>query len=216
MREALVYAVGIAVSPVAIAAVLLLLSCRHAVRNAVSFLLGWTVGVAAATVVLVALVNQTGITDSNPEWIAISELTIGAGFLLAALAVLWRRRHSRDELSPPWVDAVDRFTTARSTGLGLVLSGANPKVVALSLGAALSLSQAHAGTALTATTVLLFAAIGTAGASVPLALYLAAPVRAELVLARMRAWLGRRETIVLVMTGVLVSVLFTADGLRGI
>jgi hypothetical protein len=35
MREALVYAIAIGISPVAIAAILLLLTCRRAVANAV-------------------------------------------------------------------------------------------------------------------------------------------------------------------------------------
>ena len=42
MREALPYAVGVAISPIPIAAILLLLTCRRAARKGSSFLLGWT------------------------------------------------------------------------------------------------------------------------------------------------------------------------------
>lgn len=215
MREALVYAVGVAISPVAIVATVLLLTCRRAVANAISFLIGWTTGVAAAIFLFVVLVNSIGLTDSNPRWISVTELVVGGGFLLAVLAV-WRQRHQRQPGSPPWVESVDGITTARSAGLGVVLSGANPKVVALSLGAALSLAQAEADAAVTAETVALYCAIGAAGVLAPLCLYLAMPSRAPSLLGALRSWLGRHETAILMIFGLLLSATFLADGLDGI
>ncbi len=112
MREALVYAIGIALSPVAIAAVLLLLTCRRAVANAVGFLAGWTIGVATLFFGFVVIVGKAGLTDSDPLWIAVAELALGTVFLVATM-LLWKRRHRRSELDASWVAAVDSFTTAR-------------------------------------------------------------------------------------------------------
>lgn len=215
MREALVYAIGIAISPIAIVATLLLLTCRRAVANTVSFLVGWTVGVAAVISLFVVLVNGVGVSDSDPLWIALTELVIGAGFLLAVGAV-WRHRHERRADSRPWVAAVDSFTTARSAGLGVVLSGANPKVVALSLGAALSLAQTNASAAVTAETLVLYCAIGAAGVLVPLSLYLTVPRRASSLLAGFRVWLARHETGILVILGLVIGAAFLTDGLEGL
>ncbi len=212
MREALVYAVGVAISPVAVAAVLWLLTCPRAVANAISFLVGWTFVVAAATVVLVLLVDQAGLTDSDPLWISLAELVIGAAFLLAGLAV-WRQRHDRQPGSVPWVSAVDAFTMARSAGLGVVLSAANPKVVALSLGAAFALMQADTEAGVAAKTIVLYSVIGAAGVSIPVALYLSAPHRVSSLLARLRSWLSRHETTILTTLGVLIGATFLVDGL---
>ena len=215
MRGALLYATGIAISPIAILATLLLLTCRRAVANALSFLAGWTAGVAALILLFVLLVHGMGVSDSDPLWIALAELAIGAGFLLAVGAV-WRHRQERRRESPPWVAAIDSFTTARSVGLGVVLSGANPKVVALSLGAALSLAQANASAAVTAETVGLYCAIGAAGVLVPLSLYLAMPTRASSLLAGLRALLARHETAILMVVGLVIAATFLVDGLNGL
>jgi hypothetical protein len=215
MQEALVYAIGIAISPIAIAATLLLLTCRRAVANVISFLVGWTVGVAVVIVLFIVLVNSVSLSDSDPVWIALTELAIGAGFLLAVAAV-WRNRHERQSGSHSWVAAVDSFTTARSAGLGVVLSGANPKVVALSLGAALSLAQAEASAAVTAETLVLYCAIGAAGVLVPLSVYLTMPGHASSLLAAFRVRLVRHETAILMALGLVISAAFLSDGLDGL
>ena len=215
MREALVYAVAVAVSPVPIGAILLLLTCPEQAANGLSFLAGWVVGVGTLAVLFVVLVDAAGISDSDPLWIAIPEIVLGVTFLLIA-AALWIRRDRRRETAAPWIDAVDHLTVTRSGGLGIVLAGANPKIAALALGAALSLADASAGTTTTAVSAALFTAIGAVGVATPLAAYLAAPVRTESVLLRFRVWLGGRETVVLVVLGLVVGGLFLREGLAAL
>lgn len=215
MRDALVFAVGVAISPVAIVASILLLTCPKALANGSCFVLGWTAGVASATVSLVLLVNAVGLTDADPAWIGFMELALGSAFLAMAAAV-WRRRQRRPAAGSSWLDAVDTFGTARSAGLGIVLSGANPKVIALSLGAALSLARVDASGVLTAETVVAFSLIGALGAAAPIALYAVAPERSATSLAGLRRWLTRHETSAVVILGLVVGMLFVLDGVTGL
>lgn len=211
MREALPYAVGVALSPVPIAAILLLLTTRRATTLGLAFLVGWLVGVAAVAAALVLVVGGASVDDSDSVWIALGELLVGAAFLLAALA-LWSRRDRRSAFDRPWVSTVDSFTTLRSAGLGLVLSGGNPKVVGLSLGVALALAEAGASTSTAAAGVAVFTVVGAVGVVAPIAAYAAVPARAESLLRQGRDWLERHERIVLVVLGVLIGTLFLADG----
>lgn len=215
MDEVLPYALGVAISPVPIAATLLILTCPQAVANASSFLAGWVVGVALPAMLFVLLVSKAGLTDSDPAWIAVAELLLGITFLAATVA-LWLRRHRRGTHEAAWSARIDDLTTARSAGLGAVLAGANPKIAALALGAALALAQADADPRTTTQAVVLFTVIGTTGIFAPLAIYLAAPRRARSVLGRMRAWLGRHDTYVLVVVGLLIGVLFLSDAAKGL
>lgn len=215
MDEALPYALGVAISPVPIAATLLLLTCPQAVANASSFLAGWVVGIALAAMLFVLLVSEAGLTDSDPAWIAVAELVLGVAFLASA-CVLWLRRHRRGMRDAAWIPRIDDLTTARSAGLGAVLAGANPKVAVLALGAALALAQADADSRTTTQAVVLFTAVGAMGILAPLAIYLAAPRRAQSVLGRMRARLARHDTYVLVVVGLLVGVLFLSDAAKGL
>jgi hypothetical protein len=211
MGEALFYAVGVAVSPVPIGASVLLLTCSSPTLKGTSFAAGWTLGVAACAGVLVAAVDSAGLSDSDPLWIALPELLLGAAFVAAAIAVWMRRRRPRAQ-TPRWLEAVETFTPLRFAAVGVVLSAANPKVVALSLGAALALANADTSTAGTAWTVGLFAAIAAVGVVAPLAIYLVVPARAGRLLGRLRAWLVGREAAVLTALGLLIGTLFVVDG----
>ena len=152
-------------------------------------------------------------SDGDPLWIAIFELVLGCGFLVAAgfLLVRGSRGPSRAD---PWVDAVDGITTVRSVGLGVVLAGANPKVLALSLGAALALARAAAGTSTRAEGVVALSVVGAVGVLAPLAVFLVWPTRAGPGLRQFRAWLGRHETAALVAVGFVVGELFVRDAVQ--
>ena len=210
MPDALVYALGIAFSPVPIASVLLILSARRAMPNSVSFALGWIAGLAAVAVTLAVLVQRSGVSDDSPRWLAVAEIAVGVVFLVAT-AVVWLRRSQ--PIAERVIVLVDDFTRVRSAGLGVVLSGANPKVLALSLGAALTLAKTDPNASSTASTVALFVAIGAAGVLVPLGLAVAFPSRMTPLLASFRAWLNRHEAVALLVLGAAVAAIFRTSGL---
>ena len=210
MEHALVYALGVAVSPVAIATVLVMLSSPRGSTNAVSFAAGWTAGVAICAVGFTVVVDRLDVTDSRPVWLGVLNAAVGAAFLGAA-ATIWLLRRPPD--APPWLNAIDGFTRVRSASLGAFLSAASPKVFALSLGAALSLAEAQASPLKNMATVALFIAIGAAGVVVPAAAYVALPGHGAKQLAAFRGWLSRYERTVLIVLGLAIGGLFLRDGL---
>jgi hypothetical protein len=215
MGEIVVYAIGVTISPVPVAASIVVLTGRHALANGASFLVGWALGVFSAATLLVVLVNRAGISDADPLWIAIPEIVLGLAFVAASLT-LWARGRNRSERAVPWLDAADALTRPRSAGLGLLLSAANPKVVALALGAALALAETKANSATTVQAVLLFTAIGVVGVALPLALRVLFPSRAARLLARLRAWLGKHETAILVPLGLVIGAVFLQGGVASL
>jgi len=208
--DALVYALGIAFSPVPIASVLLILSARRAMPNSVSFALGWIAGLAAVAVTLAVLVQRSGVSDDSPRWLAVAEIAVGVVFLVAT-AVVWLRR--RQPIAVRVIVLVDDFTRVRSPGHGVVLSGAIPKVLALSLVAALTLAKTDQNASCTASMVALFVSIGVAGVLVPLGLAVAFPSRIPPLLASCRAWLNRHEAVALLVLGVAIAAIFLTSGL---
>lgn len=212
MSDALVYALGVAVSPVPTGAVILVLTCPARVRGGLSFLAGWVAGLALLAVLFVALVSVAGISDTSPVWIGVLEVLVGTAFLVAA-AVVWIRRGRRGVGTRPWVDAVDRLTAAGAGGLGVVLSGANPKVAALALGAVLSTAQADAGAGTVTAGALAFVAVGALGVVAPVAAHVAAPARTAVALHRLRAWLETHEATVLGLLGAALGLVFVREGL---
>lgn len=213
--DALVYAAGVAVSPIAIASILLLLTSRGASANGTSFAVGWAAGVALLAGVFAVLVRVVGIVDKHPVWIALLELVLGGVFVVAAAALLGRQARRKAQ-SLMFVTAVDTLTPARAAGVGSVLSAANPKAMALALGAAVTLAREGAGGVTTVETVSLFATIGSAGVLIPLGAHFAFRSRSRSVLAGARAWLVRYEIPVFVLLGLAIGAVSITDGLRSL
>jgi threonine/homoserine/homoserine lactone efflux protein len=214
MRDALVLAVGVAFSPLPIAVLTIILSGARPRTLGSSFALGWVVGLAGAVVLLIALVGLADTEDESPLWIALPELVLGILFLVVAAKIwLGRSRRRTADMPPRWLVAIDGLTPPRSAGLGLVLAGANPKILGLALAAAIALAEADAGSGTTAGTAVLFVAIGTAGIAVPLVLSAAAPARSLLALGRLRAWLLTYDAPVLTLFGLAIGAKLIYDGL---
>ena len=213
MSEALILALGVALSPLPIAVLTLILGGRHPGQLGSSFALGWIVGVAGSIVLLIAVVGAGDTSDETPLWIAIPELVVGLSFLVLA-AHIWRNRHRREEAraTPRWLAAIDGLTPARSAGLGLVLAAANPKNLAIALAAAIALAEANVSGGATVAAALGFAAIGTLGVAVPLAFSAAVPARSGAALRRFRRWLLDYDAVVLTLVGLAIGAKLAYDG----
>ena len=80
-------AVGVAISPVPIIAVILMLFSEHAKRNGTAFVLGWVCGLAAVGIVVLVFVKPTVLSDGGLTTAgSIIALVLGLGLLLLA----WR------------------------------------------------------------------------------------------------------------------------------
>jgi hypothetical protein len=89
-------------------------------------------------------------------------------------------------------------------------------VVALALGGALALAETNASSATTVQALVLFTAIGVVGVALPLALRALFPSRAARFLARLRAWLGKHETAILVPLGLVIGAVFLQGGVASL
>jgi threonine/homoserine/homoserine lactone efflux protein len=217
VSEALVLAVGVALSPLPIAVLTVILSGRHPRQLGSSFALGWIAGVAGSIVLLIALVGAADTSDEAPLWIAIPELVVGLGFLVLAVHI-WRGRRRGEETraAPRWLDAIDSLTPVRSAGLGLVLAAANPKNLGIALAAAIALAEANVSGGATLAAAIGFAAIGTLGVAVPLGFTAAAPDRSGAALRRFRRWLLEYDAVVLTLVGLAIGAKLAYDGLTAL
>jgi threonine/homoserine/homoserine lactone efflux protein len=149
------------------------------------------------------------VTSSSPTWIKVVELVLGAAFLAAAVAVI--RKGPPRRAHRAFVDRFDTVTRSRAAGLGALVSAANPKVLALALGAAL---VANGGTTASAAKgAAIFTAIGALAVLVPLAAYVVLPARSRPALLGARNWIARHERPVLTALAVTIGTTFVAGAL---
>ncbi len=213
--EILPLAVGVAISPVPIAAVIVMLFTPRAKSNGPAFLVGWVLGIlVVGTVVL--LIPGLEATDGEPS------TTTGAvkgvlGILLLAVGVrLWRKRPPPGEPAEPpgWMAKVDEFGLGASLGMGFVLSGLNPKNLLLVVAAGATISASDLSTGQQIGALLIFAAIAASTVAVPVIGYLIAGNRAEQTLAEAKDWLIQNNATVMGVLVLVLGVSLVGDAIR--
>src|SRR5262245_15521896 len=105
-------AVGVALSPVPIIAVILMLGTPRARSNGVAFAVGWVVGlVAVSAIVLLVAGGADDDTSGASDAVNWAKVAIGLLFLFLAFKQ-WqgRPRPGQDVEMPKWMATIDAFT----------------------------------------------------------------------------------------------------------
>jgi hypothetical protein len=217
ISEVLTFAVGVAISPAAIVAVILMLFSRRARVNGPLFLLGWVIGLGGLVAVVYAISDQSNAGSSNTSSDSVSWLKIGlgAGFLLLARRE-WRKRPGPGVESemPKWMGRVDGLTPVQALGLGVLLGVVNPKNLALGIGAAAGLAQLSLSTADAVVSLVVFVAIGSLSIAIPVIYHQLAGERAAAKLEELKDWLGRHNDAVMAILFLVFGVALIAKGLE--
>ncbi len=207
-------AVAVALSPIPIVAIVVVLGASHARTSGPAFALGWIAGLAAVSVVVVLLVGSGSDADSDDPGLDWLKIAIGVVFLGMA-ANYWRKRPKEGQApeEPGWMATIDRATPARAAVLGLALSGANPKNLALTLTAAASIAEAGLDGTDTAIAVAVFVALGSATVAGSVLFYLVAGERAARPLATVKQFMSDNNAVIMMLVLLLLGAKLLGDGL---
>ena len=211
-------AVGVALSPVPIIAVILMLVTPRARSTGPAFIVGWLLGLAIVGVIVLGLVGPSTHDDGEPaSWVGWLKLVLGAALVLLA-AKQWRGRPHGDEEppAPKWMGAIDSFTTAKALGAGAVLSGANPKNLLIAVGAAAAIAQTGIPGGEQAIAYAVFALIGTVGVATPVVIYFALGERAGPILDRLKRWMAHYNGVIMAVLLLVIGVKLLGDGIASL
>ena len=210
-------AVAVALSPIPIVAVVVVLGAPRARTAGPAFALGWIAGLLAVSVVVVLLVGSASDPDSDDPGVNWLKLGIGIVFLLMA-AKQWtkRPRPGREPEVPGWMATIDSATPPRAALLGMALSGANPKNLALTLTAAASIAEAGVDTTDTAIAVAVFTLLGSITVAGSVLFYLLAGDRAARPLAAVKQFMADNNAVIMMVVLLLLGAKLLGDCLAGL
>jgi threonine/homoserine/homoserine lactone efflux protein len=208
-------AVGVALSPVPIIAVILMLGTPKARSNGPAFALGWVLGLVVVSVVV--LVVAGGADDPNSsasDSVDVGKVLIGVLFVAMA-ARQWRKRPKRGEepVMPKWMATIDSFTAPKSFVLGAALSGVNPKNLALTAAAAASIAQAGLDGADSAIAVAVFVVLGSLTVVGPVAFYMVARDTAARPLGNIKEFLSEHNAVIMMVVLLVLGAKLIGAGL---
>ncbi|MCY7417085.1 MAG: GAP family protein [Chloroflexi bacterium] len=216
--DILPFAIGVAISPVPIIAVILMLFSARAGTNGLAFLGGWVVGLLAVSIIVLAVSGASGVgSGTRPLWFALVKLVLGVLLLLLG----WEKLKTRPPAGtaapmPKWLQAVDQMTPGKAFGMGALLSGVNPKNLILAVGAALVVAPARLSVTDAGVAVLVFVIIGSASIAVPVLYYRLGGAPAKARLTQAKGWLGENNSTVMAVLLLIFGVVLIGKGIGGL
>jgi len=217
--QVLSLAVGVALSPVPVIAVVLMLTTPSARTNGPAFIAGWILGVAGAGTILLLLAGgaQASTRGAPEEWV--SFLKIGLGVLLLVIAARqWRARPRAGEEPemPSWMKTIDTFGAPKAAGTGVLLSAANPKNLILIAGAAAAIAQTGTSSGGQAVALAVFVVIATVGPGIPVGIYFLMRDRAAEILEGLRGWMARGNNTIMAVICIIIAAKLIGDAISSL
>jgi Sap, sulfolipid-1-addressing protein len=216
--DSLPLAIGVAISPIPIIAVILMLLSKRAGANSTSFLAGWVAGVAIATSVVVAVAGTTTLETSSGPSTTSSWIKIGLGVVLLLVGVRdWRKRPrgAEEPTLPAWLTTVETITPPKAGGLGVLLSAANPKNLLLIVAGGMAIDQGVSSGGQQALAIVVFTVIAASTVALPVILNLVMGQRARAVLDTMHGWLRANNATVMAVLILVIGFVLIGKGISG-
>ena len=211
-------AVGVALSPLPIVAVILMLGTPKARSNGPAFAFGWILGMVVVSVVVLLVAGGSDDPDSGSSTVVdVLKLALGALFLgLAAKQWRDRPRPGHEQTPSKWMAALETFTPGKSLVMGAALSGANPKNLALTVAAAASIAQAGLDGSETVIAVAVFVVIGSLTVVGPVVWYLVGGDRAARPLASIKQFMSDHNAVIMMVVLLVLGAKLIGNGIAGL
>ena len=216
ISEVLPFAIGIAISPIPIIAIILILFSTRARVNGPMFLAGWVVGLSVVSTVVYLLSQAANAATDSTTSDSISWGKIGLGVLLLGLARRnWAKRPKEGETPelPKWMATVESITPVRAFGLAILLSVVNPKNLILAVGAAAGLGQLDLSTEDAVVALAVFVAVASLSIVFAVAYDLFGGERAQDDLEDMKAWMTVHNSAVMAVLFLVFGVVLISKGI---
>ena len=202
-------AVGVAISPIPIIAVILMLMSPRPKQLGLGFLAGWLLGVLIATGVftlLTGVLPEPSASGGSQPVIAVIQLVLGVLLLLLAVRQ-WRSRPAAgtEPKLPGWMAKIDSMKPLAAIGLAFALAAVNPKNLLLAAAAGSVIGRGDLDPAEQLIVVLIFGVLAALTVAIPVVSAVVAPQRAAATLAGVRAWLTAHNAVIMMVLFVVLG-----------
>jgi hypothetical protein len=212
-------ALGVAISPLPIIAVILMLLSARPGGTSGGFLAGWIIGIVGATTIFVLLAGTLNLGSSTEPSTAASWVRLALGVLLLLLAARqWQGRPAEGAAPtmPKWMAGIDQFTAGKAAGLAVVLSAVNPKNLLMCAAAGATIAGGNISGEQDVGAVAIFAVIAASTVAAPVLAYAIEKKRMAGPLESLRGWLTVHNVAVMATLVLVIGVVLIGKGIGGL
>ena len=217
--EMLPSAVGVAVSPLPIVAIVLMLATERARSNGPAFAGGWCLGilVLGGVVLLISSGAEASDEGAPATWVSLLQLALGLG-LLAMAVKQWQGRPKEGETpeAPSWLASLDGFTPIKAAGIGAFLGSINPKNLILVSAGAAAIAQTGIAAGEQAIALVVFMLIASVGVLAPVAIFFALGDRSRDILDGLRSWMTDNNATIMAVVLLILGAKLAGDAIVGL
>lgn len=209
-------ALTIALSPLPVAALLMLVFSPDGFRSGVGFSIGWFVGVLLATTGLAALTSLLPYTRSAELGVARAAVPLLLGAALMVFGVLqWRRRPApgAEVPMPAWMGVLGRLTPVRAALIGVGYAAFRPKNLAVAAAAGVIILGGGADPTGATASLGIFTLVASMTMLGPVLAYALGGRVVRVALARARLWLVHNLPVITAATMLVIGLVLTLAGL---
>ena len=212
-------AMGVALSPIPIIAVILMMVSRKGKVNGPLFVLGWFVGVVLLSTLVILFASGHDYSEGSGPSLIVSLVRLLFGLLLLYVAFRsWKGRPKPGEHAemPKWMQALDQFSPIKAFGLGAGLATINAKNLPTTIAAATILAQEGLAAAQTVIVVIIFAIIATLGVGAPVLVAQLGGEKAQSILDDWKLWLSDHNAAIMFVLFLMLGLIMLGKGLGGL
>jgi hypothetical protein len=216
ISEVLPFAIGIAISPIPIIAVILILFSNRAKVNGPAFLAGWVIGLAVASTVvyLLSQAGDVGTDSGSSDTVSWGKIVLGV-VLLGLARRNWAKRPKAGETPalPKWMATVETITPVKAFGLAVLLSVVNPKNLILAVGAAAGLGQLDLSTGDAVVSLAVFVVVASISVAFAVVYEFVGGAKARATLDDLKGWMTDNNNAVMAVLFLVFGVVLIAKGM---
>ena len=216
ISEVLPFAIGIAISPVPIIAIILILFSDRARVNGPAFLVGWVAGLAVVgtVVYVVADAVNAGTDTSASDTVSWGKVVLGV-VLLGLARRNWAKRPAPGQPAelPKWLGTVETIAPSRAFVLAVLLSVVNPKNLVLTVGATAGLAQLALSTGDVVVAIAVFVAVSSLSIAFAVGYDRFGGAKARTTLDDLKVWMTEHNSAVMAVLFLVFGVVLISKGL---
>ncbi len=209
-------AIGVAISPIPIIAVILMLFSPKAKSNGLAFLLGWAGALLLTGSIALFLASAGKISEGGDPSTVASTIKLIFGFLFLLLAYRnWKSRPKEGEQAemPKWMAGIDSFTSGKSLSIAALLAGVNPKNLGLTFAAAMVIFEAEGADGQIWLSLILYVLIASLTVAIPVLYFIFAGESAQKTLTGWKSWLLYNNNAVMIILFLVLGLKLIGDAL---